>query len=162
MFPMPVTLLKISIIVNIKTKLFWAIAMNKDHTTSKTGTVIKDYLHSPDIRLSKSNDNNHRLLPYPMHDLQVGEDLCQVYEIPESEMQAVLDEINPHHLIETLNAEDLYLDAMKDETFLLKQAMIIRFEDTNLIVSPWFAEYGSSWHWCLKWRPGLHGWGHPR
>ena len=97
-----------------------------------------------------------------MHDMQVGDYVCQVYEIPEEDMQLVLDEINPHHPFVKLNSEDLYLDAMKDETFYFKNAMIIRFEDTNQIVSPWFAEYGSSWHWCLKWEPGLHGWGHPR
>ena len=122
----------------------------------------KDYLHNPDILLYKTNKNNHRLLPYQMHDMQVGDYVCQVYEIPEEDMQLVLDEINPHHPLVKLNSEDLYLDAMKDETFYLKNAMIIRFEDTNQIVSPWFAEYGSSWHWCLKWEPGLHGWGHPR
>lgn len=124
--------------------------------------MTKDYLHNPDILLHKTNENNHRLLPYPTHNLQIGDYICQVYEIPETDMQIVLDEINPHYLIIKLDAHDLYLDAMKDETFYLKDAMIIRFEDTNHIVSPWFAEYGSSWHWCLKWRPGLHGWGHPR
>ena len=123
--------------------------------------MTKDYLHNPDILLHKTRKNNHRLLPYPTHDLKIGDYTCQVYEIPEADMQMILDEINPFYLVEKINANDLYLDAMKDETFYLKDAMIIRFEDTNQIVSPWFAEYGSSWHWCLKWRPGLHGWGHP-
>jgi len=77
----------------------------------------KDYLHNPDILLYKTNKNNHRLLPYPMHDMQVGDYICQVYEIPEEDMQFVLDEINPHHSLIKLNSEDLYLDAMKDETF---------------------------------------------
>jgi len=62
----------------------------------------KDYLHSPDILLSKSNDNNHRLLPYHTHDLQIGDYICQVYEIPENDMQMVLDEINPYYLVEKL------------------------------------------------------------
>ena len=77
--------------------------MSKARTIIRSETMAqKDYLHNPDILLSKSNDNNHRLLPYPTHDLQVGDYTCQVYEIPAEEMQAVLDEINPHHLVSKL------------------------------------------------------------
>ena len=121
----------------------------------------KNYLRNPDIRWVKKWENNHRLLPYPLHDLQVGEDVCQVYEIPESEMQLVLSEINPAHGIADIDAEDLYFDGLKNETFQAKKAMIIRWEETNHIVSPWFVEYGSSWIWCVKWRPGLKGIGVP-
>ena len=56
---------------------------------------MKDYLHNIDILWDKKKEHNHRLLPYPAHDLQVGEYICQVYEIPEEDMQAVIDEINP-------------------------------------------------------------------
>ena len=122
---------------------------------------MKDYLHNPDLLLDKKLENNHRLLPYPTHDLQIGEYTCQVYEIPQDDMQAVIDEINPLQGVEEINAEELYYDGLKNQTFLMKEAMIIRFDDTNYIVSPWFAEYGSSFFWCVKWRPGLRGFGSP-
>ena len=121
---------------------------------------MKDYLHNIDILWEKKKEYNHRPLPYPTHDLQVGEYICQVYEIPEEDMQVVIDEINPTRTYKR-NINDLYYDGLKNEKFYLKDAMIIRFEDTNHIVSPWFAEYGSSLAWCVKWEPGMKGFGKP-
>ena len=115
----------------------------------------KDYLHNPDILADKMMDNNHRLLPYPTHDLQVGDHICQVYEIPDDDLQSVLSEINPLPNCVVLDKDDLYFDLNKGEKFYLYEAMIIRFENTNHIVSPWFVEYGSSFKWCAKWNRRL-------
>ena len=120
----------------------------------------KDYLHNADILVDKGRSNNHRLLPYPTHDLQVGDYICQVYEIPD-DLQSVLTEINPCPHSDVLNKDDLYFDLNKGEKFYLYEAVIIRFEDTNHIVSPWFVEYGSSFKWCVKWERGLHGFNSP-
>lgn len=121
----------------------------------------KDYLHNADILFDKLRSNNHRQLPYPTHSMQVGDYFCQVYEIPADDIQSVLDEINPCPHSDMLNKDDLYFDLNKGEKFYLRDAMIIRFEDTNHIVSPWFVEYGSSFKWCSKWRRGLRGFNSP-
>lgn len=130
--------------------------MNGEHT-------MPSYLRNPDITLNKTREHTHRLLPYPTHVMQVQDETCQVYEIPEEKMQEVLDEINPWRFLknEKLNAEDMYYDGHKNRRFRLKKALIIRFERTNHIVSPWFASHGSSWLWIVKWRRGMVGYGKP-
>ena len=121
----------------------------------------KDYQHNPDMLLDKKLENNHRILPYPYKELTIGENTCWVYDIPSEDMQSVIDEINPLQGVRKISVDDLYFDGLKNQTFLMKEAMIIRFDDTNYIVSPWFAECGSSFFWCVKWKPGMKGFSSP-
>ena len=73
-------------------------------------------------------------------------------------MQAVLDKINPHHLVRKLNGDDLHLVAMKNKTFVLKQALVIRFDNTNHIVSSWFGELALVLEMASRtaWLGGIH------
>ena len=59
---------------------------------------MKDYLHNTDILWDKTRKHNHRLLPYPTHDLTIGKYTCQVYEIPEEAMQADRISLNRNKL----------------------------------------------------------------
>lgn len=113
---------------------------------------INNYLRNPEFDIDFAGRLDHTELPYPMKPLQVGEDECMVYEIPEEDMPKVLNMVNPY---ERRNAEDLMFDELKGECFKWKQAIVIRHRNTNLLVSPFFAECGANLHWIREWHPGI-------
>ena len=122
----------------------------------------KNYLRCADIELHIGRENNHRKLPYPLTELQVGEDKCIKYDIPEEDMQSVLDEINPLQNVVTLNAEETRFDMFRSRSFKLKNCMVLWYRNTNLIVSPWFVEYGATLFYSPRKVRGLSGFHRPR
>ena len=84
------------------------------------------------------------------------------YDIPEEDMQSVLDEINPLLNVVTLNAEETRFDLFRSRSFKLKNCMVLWYRNTNLIVSPWFVEYGATLFYSPRKVCGLSGFHRPR
>ena len=53
-----------------------------------------NFLRSP-LFLNYRDEECKKKLQYPTVEVQVGEDKCEVYEIPKEKMQEVLDLVNP-------------------------------------------------------------------
>lgn len=113
----------------------------------------KNYLRWSFIELQVAGYTDHIPLPYPMKPLQVGEDMCMVYEIPEEDMQTVLNKVQAHH--GRKNAEDLMFDIFNGKTFQWKEAMVLWHKNTNLLVSPYFVESGTCFFDIIKWHEGI-------
>lgn len=113
---------------------------------------INNYLRNPEFESDFAGYLDHTPLPYPMIPLQVGEDVCMVYEIPENEMQKILNKVNPY---QKRNAEDLMFDELIGECFKWKQAIVLWYRSTNLLVSPFFVKSGANIHWIRKWHSGI-------
>ena len=91
---------------------------------------INNYLRNPEFESDFAGYLDHTPLSYPMIPLQVGEDVCMVYEIPENEMQKILNKVNPY---QKRNAEDLMFDELIGECFKWKQAIVLWYRNTNLL-----------------------------
>lgn len=115
--------------------------------------AINNYLRSPYLGTFIAGRLDHTPLPYPVKPLQVGEDTCMVYEIPETDMPKILNKVNPRN--EHRKAEDLMFDELKGECFKWKQAVVLWYRNTNLLVSPFFVESGANVDWISKWHSGI-------
>ena len=114
---------------------------------------INNYLRNPEFEIDFAGRLDHTELPYEKKPLTVGEDVCMVYDIPESDMQKILNKVNPYGT--KRQADDLMFDELKGECFKWKQAIVLWYRNTNLLVSPFFVESGANLHWIIKWRPGI-------
>ena len=121
---------------------------------------VNNFLRCAFIELQVAGYLDHTALPYPMKPLQVGEDVCMVYEIPQENMQEVLNKVHPHQ--GRKNAEDLMFDIFNGKTFRWKEAMVLWHKNTNLLVSPYFVESGTCFYDIKKWHPGIEKNGFPR
>lgn len=89
-------------------------------------------------------------LPYPTSLWQVGEDFCELYEIPIEQKERILNEV---HVL-----SDDYIDVTKTwvsydsevEEFLAADFKIIWFNECNYIVSPFFAKTGTTIKYCIE------------
>ena len=75
---------------------------------------INSYLRNPEFESDFAGYLDHTPLSYPMIPLQVGEDVCMVYEIAEPEMQKILNKVNPY---QKRNAEDLMFDEFNPQDY---------------------------------------------
>ena len=89
-------------------------------------------------------------LPYPTSLWQIGEDYCELYEIPTEQREKVLNEVY-------ILSDDDYIDVTKEwesfdgeEHFLAIDFKIIWFNGCNYIVSPFFAETGNMADDCIE------------
>ena len=73
------------------------------------------------IELRIGRENDHRKLPHPLTELQIGDDRCMKYDIPEEDMQAVSDEINPLQGVVELNADETRFDMFSQQEFQVKK-----------------------------------------
>ena len=102
----------------------------------------KNFLREPDFKFL-SNERVSKKLPYPTHPLVVGEDTCEVYEIPRDELQNAIDIVNPFPNL-PLKITDRRHGFIADKNFTVSKCLIIRYKRKNFIVSPWFVENGET------------------
>ena len=88
-------------------------------------------------------------LPYPTSLWKIGEDFCELYEIPIEHKEKILNEV---HVL-----SDDYIDVTKTwvsfdrtEEFLAVDFKIIWFNECNYIVSPFFVKTGTTIKYCIK------------
>ena len=80
-------------------------------------------------------------LPYPLKPLEMafGPDE-QVYDLPEEDKAKVFEEVWPFHGCPAL--DDLRLDLHEQKNFRFREALVIRYNGRNLIVSPFYQKSG--------------------
>lgn len=85
-------------------------------------------------------------LSFPTKIIQVGEDSCELYDIPENQIIDVINSIiKPNRLPETKN---MY-DCNEKKPFVVTELQIIRFNNANYIISPYFSNSGSTFGGCI-------------
>lgn len=89
-------------------------------------------------------------LDFPTHQLQIGEDFCEEYEIPKECMQNVLSEVNPLDHEEHFKADDNIYNIVNHKTFRAIEFRVIRFNNFNYLVTPWFEIDGTTHCGCIK------------
>ena len=89
-------------------------------------------------------------LSYPTSLWKIGEDVCELYEIPIEQKERILNEV---HVL----SDDYYIDVTKTwvsfdraEEFLAADFKIIWFNGCNYIVSPFFAKTGTMIKYCIE------------
>ena len=80
-------------------------------------------------------------LPYPLKDVECADGTVQrVYEIPEEDKATVLADINP--LVDGPGIDDVMFDLHERKTFKVRDFIVIRWGEGNLIASPYFPRSG--------------------
>ena len=104
-----------------------------------------NFLRSP-LFLNYRDEECKKKLQYPTVEVQVGEDKCEVYEIPKEKMQEVLDLVNPFkgfrvYPVESRQKVALSLD---NKRYSFGSAIIVYYKRQNYIVPPTFFADGST------------------
>lgn len=91
-------------------------------------------------------------LNYKTHELRIGEDICDEYEIPESDIQTVLSLVNPINECLPIFSEQEMLCFTTGKTFKAKEFKVIwhREYQINYLVTPWFASTGGTFTTCIR------------
>ncbi|MBR4518423.1 MAG: hypothetical protein IKO65_05430 [Victivallales bacterium] len=80
-------------------------------------------------------------LPYPLKDVECADGTVQrVYEIPEEDKAKVLADINP--LVDGPCIDDAMFDLHERKTFKVRDFLVIRWGEGNLVASPYFPRSG--------------------
>jgi len=95
-------------------------------------------------------------LEYPMHLLALADGTCtQEYEIPEEEREAVFRKL---YLFDSPpSMDDVMLDIHEDKKFKVRDFRVIREDDGNFIVSPYYPVSGGTlldWVNCSEMKKG--------
>ena len=132
-----------------------AVKTYQNQKKKKRSKCVKNYLRSASVKLFLYPRKNQPELPFPMKSLQVGDDVCLVYEgIPEEKKQWVLDHVaalSTHRI----KVDDWIFDEYQGKRFQGRDCLILRYQGMNIIVSPFFVESGVSFMDFLPWRPGI-------
>lgn len=109
-----------------------------------------NYLRLPHFRIVRYKDNQGKL-PYPTHEVVVGEDKCLVYDIPRNMMQKALDKANAFKGLRIYPANKKRRVPLTDgKYYYFHQAIIIYFKRHNYILPPMFFETGETGGgWCI-------------
>ena len=131
------------------------LKMKKDRKKKRCSGCVKNYLRSASVKLLIFSRRNQPELPFPMKPLQVGDDTCLVYEgIPEEKKQWILDHAAALST-RRIRVDDWIFDEYQGSRFQGRDCLILRYQNTNIIVSPFFVESGVSFMDFLPWRPGI-------
>ena len=80
-------------------------------------------------------------LPYPLKDVECADGTMQrVYDIPAGDKARVLADINP--LVDGPGIDDVMFDLHERKTFRVRDFIVIRWGEGNLIASPYFPRSG--------------------
>ena len=80
-------------------------------------------------------------LSYPLKDVECADGTVQrVYEIPDADKAKVLADINP--LVDGPRIDDVMFDLHERKTFRVRDFLVIRWGEGNLIASPYFPRSG--------------------
>ena len=80
-------------------------------------------------------------LPYPLKDVECADGTVQrVYEIPDADKAKVLADINP--LVDGPGIDDVMFDLHERRTFKVRDFIVIRWGEGNLVASPYFPRSG--------------------
>ena len=119
---------------------------------------VKNYLRSASVNLYIATRKFQEELPFSMKTIQVGDDQCMVYcDIPEEKMQWALN----HSCHRRLSIETEMFDMFAGKKFKYKEAIILRYENVNIVASPYFVESGEIWLDIVPWHRGIKAWGFP-
>lgn len=125
-------------------------------TTSKKSNLNwfdkGNYLQDSLIIGSKNISKSLTKLNYPTHLLQVGEDVCEEYEIPEEDMQEMLNTVYPLADEDHIDANQRMLDFSTSKVFLAKEFKVIWHHGVNILVTPCFSKTGGHIFACVKYR----------
>ena len=109
-----------------------------------------NFLRQLGILTTKQISNSLKKLPYPTTLWKIGDDFCEVYEIPVEQKEKILNEVY-------ILSGDYHIDVTKEwesfdgeEHFLAIDFKIIWFNGCNYIVSPFFAETGNMADDCIE------------
>jgi hypothetical protein len=98
-----------------------------------------------------SNLNQEDLLPYPLilvKKTKNGKVTSEEYDIPESEKQSVLKSMYPFDDLPDLTSE--LFDLHAERLFMVKDFKVVREDETNYLVSPYYYESGGT---VIDWMP---------
>ena len=80
-------------------------------------------------------------LPYPLKDVECADGTMQrVYDIPAGDKARVLADINP--LVDGPGIDDVMFDLHERKTFRVRDFIVIRWGEGNLVASPYFPRSG--------------------
>ena len=80
-------------------------------------------------------------LPYPLKDVECADGTVQrVYEIPEADKAKVLADLYP--LTDGPGIDDTLFDLHERKTFKVRDFLVIRWGEGNLVASPYFPQSG--------------------
>ena len=80
-------------------------------------------------------------LPYPLKEVKCADGTVQrVYEIPDEDKAKVLADINP--LADGTGIDDVMFDLHERKTFKVRDFLVIRWGEGNLVASPYFPRSG--------------------
>ena len=119
------------------------IAIARTYKDSKREEQKGNFLRQIGILTWKEISDSLEKLPYPTSSWRIGEDFCELYEIPIEQKEKILNDVY-------VLSEDYYIDITKtwesfdgEEEFLAADFKIIWFNGCNYIVSPYFAITGT-------------------
>jgi len=87
-------------------------------------------------------------LPFPLRTVQTKLGPVDVYEIPDNQKPAVLKKLYPFQNLPGL--EDMMEDIHAEKTFKVKDFMVTREGNMNVLASPYYLEYGGT---VIDWVP---------
>ena len=104
-----------------------------------------NFLRSPSFLFFR-DDNCRKKLPYPTHEVKVGEDKCLVYDIPKEKMQEVLDYVNPlkGQITFPIKSRKKVALSSDNKKYCFGSAFIVYYKRHNYIVPPPFFVDGST------------------
>ena len=80
-------------------------------------------------------------LPYPLKDVECADGTVQrIYEIPDADKAKVLADLNP--MMDGPGINDEMFDLHEEKTFRVRDFLVIRWCEGNLIASPYFPRSG--------------------
>ena len=109
-----------------------------------------NFLRQIEFYTTKEISESLEKLHYPTTLWKIGEDFCEVYDIPIQDKEQVLNEVN-------VLVEDHPIDVTKkmmsfdgEEEFMAQDLKIIWFNGCNYIVSPYFDNTGTTFESCIE------------
>jgi hypothetical protein len=126
------------------------IPIARTYKDSKREEEKGNFLRQIGIFTWKEISDSLEKLSYPTSLWKIGEDVCELYEIPSDQKEKILNEVY-------ILSADYYIDVTKnwesfdgEEEFLATDFKIIWFNGCNYIVSPFFAETGTMADDCIE------------
>jgi hypothetical protein len=98
--------------------------------------------------LQKKTNLIDKRLPFPTRTVRIRCGPVEVYEIPESKKAAVLKKLYPFKPRPDL--EDIMEDIHAEKTFKVKDFMVTREGNMNILASPYYLEAGGT---VIDWYP---------
>ena len=92
-------------------------------------------------------------LSYSTEFITVGNEFCELYQIPKEEIVEIMNSIHP--MKEKFIGDEIMYCACEMKKFHVTEFKIIWYKETNFIVSPYFFNSGATFLSCIKFVDGL-------